>query len=242
MRIGFYINPIARLRESHPSGLPDPALSAALAESAGAQVILAGWASSGGLLTERDILMTRELVRGDLIIIAPLKDELVDTALKFHPDGVILVDATWDGVRSARPILVEAEAERIFSVAGAYKSAGVPAGIFIEPNAQAVKSAARQNVVSVTLDCSLYAASRSEKESGAALDRVSDAALASGKFGLMTAAGHGLTGANLTPIASVRYVEELYIGQWIAARGLIVGLDQAVREIISTMQTLRTAG
>jgi len=234
MRIGYYINPIARLREGHTSGIPDPAVAAALAESAGVQIVLAGWAQSSGLLTERDILMTRELVRGDLIVVAPLKEELVDTVLKFHPDGVVLVDGSWDGARPARPILVEADSDRIGATGSAYRSAGIPAALMIEPNAQAVKTMARLNISGVVLDCSTYAAARNEKDAGAALDRISDAALAAGKFGLMAAAAHGLTAQNFSPVATIRYIEEIYFGQWISSRALFVGLDRACREVISS--------
>jgi len=235
MRIGFYINSIARLREGHVSGIPDPAVAAALAESAGAQVILAGWAPTNGLLTERDVLMARELVRGDLIVVTPLRDELVDTVLKFHPDGVVLVDGGWDGTKPARPILVEADTDRISATSASYRSAGIPAALLIEPNAQAVKNAARLNVSGIVFDCSTFALARNEKDASAALDRISDAALAAGKFGLMAAGAHGLNGQNMASVANVRYIEELYFGQWIISRAIYVGLDRAVREAMASV-------
>lgn len=239
MRIGFYINPVARLREQHPSGLPDPTLAAALAESAGAQLILAGWVPLGGLLTERDVLLTRELVRGDLVIVTPLREDAVDSVLKFHPDGVVLVEPTWDGIRQGRPIQTETDADLIGSVAGSYKSAGLGASLLIEPNAPAVKSAARFGVAGVVLDCTVYASARTERDAEAALDRIGDAAMAAGKFGLVAAAAHGLTAQNVAPVASQRYLEELYFGQGIVARALIVGLNDAVREMVTTARHSR---
>jgi len=239
MRIGFYINPIARLREGHQSGLPDPAMAAAIAESAGAHIVLAGWAAASGLLTERDVLMAREMVRGDLVIVAPLKEELGESILKFHPDGVVLVDGSWDGARPARPLLVEADSERIASVTSFYRSAGVPAALLIEPNPQAAKNAARLNTAGIVFDCSAYAAARNEKDASSAIDRIADSALAAGKFSLMAAGAHGLNAQNARPVAGVHYIEELYFGQSIAARAMMVGLDRAVRETVDSLAMRR---
>lgn len=239
MRLGFYINPIARLRESHISGLPDPALAAALAEAAGAQIILAGWVAGSGLLTERDVLLTRELVRGDLIIVTHLRDEAVENVLKFHPDGVILVDGAWDGLRMARPILIEADSERINSVVGSFRTAGVPAALLIEPSPAAVKAAKRLNAAGVVFDCASYSTSRSEREIGEALDRIGDASLAAEKYGIAAGAAHGLTNQNLAPIAGVRFLEEIYLGQGIAVRSLMVGLNDALREVIALLPRIK---
>ncbi len=234
MRIGFYINPVARLREQHPSGLPDPALAAALAESAGAQVILAGWAPGSGILNERDILLTRELVRGDLFVVTALREDTVESILKFHPDGVILIDTTWDGVRQGRSIPIDADADLVAAICSSFKAAAVPAAVMIEPNAQAVRTAARIGASGVVIDCSIYAAARTEKDAEESIDRISSAAMAAGKFGMVASAARGLTSANVSPVSRLSYIEELYFGQSIVARALLVGLDASIRELIAS--------
>jgi pyridoxine 5-phosphate synthase len=44
-------------------------------------------------------------------------------------------------------------------------------------------------------------------------------------------AGHGLTYRNVQPIARIRAMSELNIGHSIVARALMVGFQQAVREM-----------
>jgi pyridoxine 5-phosphate synthase len=48
-------------------------------------------------------------------------------------------------------------------------------------------------------------------------------------------AGHGLNYVNTSRIAGLETIEELSIGHAIMARAIMVGLDQAVREMMGLM-------
>ena len=71
------------------------------------------------------------------------------------------------------------------------------------------------------------------------LEKVATAAKAARKMGLAVAAGHGLDYRNIDGIAALTDIEELNIGHSIVARAALVGLDRAVREMISLMATPR---
>ncbi len=49
--------------------------------------------------------------------------------------------------------------------------------------------------------------------------------------GMALHAGHGLTYRNVKPVAAIQDMHELNIGHSIVARALMVGLEQAVREM-----------
>jgi pyridoxine 5-phosphate synthase len=49
--------------------------------------------------------------------------------------------------------------------------------------------------------------------------------------GLLLHAGHGLTYRNVKPIAAIPEMRELNIGHSIIARAIMVGLEQAVRDM-----------
>ena len=57
--------------------------------------------------------------------------------------------------------------------------------------------------------------------------------MAAKSFGLHVNAGHGLNYQNVTPVAEIRYMEELNIGHSIVARSSLVGLEAAVRDMIA---------
>jgi pyridoxine 5-phosphate synthase len=48
-------------------------------------------------------------------------------------------------------------------------------------------------------------------------------------------AGHGLTTANVGPVAALPHMEELNIGHWLISRAVYVGLAEAVREMLAAM-------
>ena len=50
-------------------------------------------------------------------------------------------------------------------------------------------------------------------------------------------AGHGLTYHNVQAIAAIPEVEELNIGHSIVARSTMVGMEQAVRDMIELIRT-----
>ncbi|NQT35140.1 pyridoxine 5'-phosphate synthase [bacterium] len=239
MRLGFYINHLARLRDPEKSGDLEPAVLASLALTSGAQLILAGWTKTGGLINERDIRLIRELIHGDLVVIAPLGEEMVEQVIKFQPQGVILVASGWDGVRDFRPLQMEIDAEEITAVASEYKTSGVQPFALLEPEAAAAKTAARCSLTGIVYDASQYSGALNDEEAEAALYRLEDSALAANKFGLVTAIGHGLTYQNVGPVAGLRFVDDLYIGRSIATRALLTGIERAVGEMVSTIDRYR---
>jgi len=49
-------------------------------------------------------------------------------------------------------------------------------------------------------------------------------------------AGHGLNYFNVRRVAEIKEIEELSIGHSIVARGVLVGLDRAVRDMIDLIK------
>ena len=56
-----------------------------------------------------------------------------------------------------------------------------------------------------------------------------------GAAGLAVYAGHGLTTANVGPISAVPQIEELNIGHAIVSRAVLVGMTEAVGEMLAAM-------
>lgn len=232
MRLGFYINPVARYRDPESPAIPEPAVISALAVSFGVQAIVAGFIPSGHLMTERDLKLMRELIHTDLIILTPLGEEFVEPVIKLNPEGVILVASGWDGMRDFRHVQMEIDSEIIASAVSSYRAAGVQTAALIEPDASVIKTVARCGLSGVVLDTLHYSCAASDEEAETALNKIEDCALAAHKFGLVTSAGHGLNYQNVGPIIDLQHIEELFIGRSIVARAVMTGIDRAVGEMI----------
>jgi pyridoxine 5-phosphate synthase len=69
------------------------------------------------------------------------------------------------------------------------------------------------------------------EQTGAALEALARAGERIRDAGITLNAGHGLTYRNVKPIASIDGMYELNIGHSIIARAIMVGLEQAVRDM-----------
>ncbi|MEO8037097.1 MAG: pyridoxine 5'-phosphate synthase, partial [Acidobacteriota bacterium] len=65
------------------------------------------------------------------------------------------------------------------------------------------------------------------------------AARAARKMGIVVLAGHGLNYRNIDAIAGLADIEELNIGHSIVARAALVGMEAAVREMVSLLRNPR---
>ena len=71
-------------------------------------------------------------------------------------------------------------------------------------------------------------------------EAVAAAATLARNLDLEVHAGHGLDYVNVSPIASIPEIVELNIGHSIIARAVIVGIEQAVREMKQLLAKART--
>lgn len=236
MRLGFYVNPLVKLRKRNGLGEPEPAVFASLAMSAGAQVVLVGWSKSGGLITERDIKVIRDVIHGDFIAVIPCDEASIDFTVKLRPAGVILVSGGWNGKDDIQPVQMEVDASNVSTIAHSYKAASVSASIFIDPIPSSVKAAAKAGLAGVVIDAAAYADALTDSEAEKELCRIEDAVLAAQKFSLIPAIINHLDYRNLAPIARIRFIEDVYCGQAIISRALMKGIDQAVTEMISLIE------
>ena len=92
-------------------------------------------------------------------------------------------------------------------------------------------------VPAVELHTGRYA--HSWRESGAALEELRAAARHAADMGLFVHAGHGLTYSNVEPVASIPEIEELNIGHSVVSRALMVGMPQAVGEMVRLVKGAR---
>ena len=68
------------------------------------------------------------------------------------------------------------------------------------------------------------------------IQRLAGAAVKAADQGMKVAAGHGLDYPNTESVAAIPAVEELNIGHAIVSRAAMVGMDQAVRDMLAIIK------
>jgi pyridoxine 5-phosphate synthase len=113
------------------------------------------------------------------------------------------------------------------------EEAGIRISLFIDPDLPLVDAAKDLGVPAIELHTGRYA--NSWRQSARALDELRRAAKHGADMGLFVHAGHGLTYANVAPVAAIAEIEELNIGHSVMSRAIMVGMGEAVLEMRRAM-------
>ncbi len=111
------------------------------------------------------------------------------------------------------------------------RNAGIGISLFLDPDEQQIAAAARLGADAVELHTGEYALAVGDKEQAAQMAKLVAAGHQVRELGMTLHAGHGLTYRNVKPVAAIAGMHELNIGHSIVARAIMVGFEQAVREM-----------
>ena len=237
-RLAVNVDHIATIRQARRGREPDPVAAAVLAELAGAEGIIVHLREDRRHIQDRDLRLLRETVRTRLNLEMAATDEMLGIATAVRPDLVTLVPERRQELTTEGGLEVAGQRARLTSVVGTLRGSGIPVSLFIAPEEEQVEAAKVVGATAVELHTGRYAEARGEaaREALAALIRA--ARFAAGA-GLGVSAGHGLNYANVEPVAAIPEVEELNIGHSIVARAALVGMERAVREMLTRIRGAR---
>jgi pyridoxine 5-phosphate synthase len=106
--------------------------------------------------------------------------------------------------------------------------------LFIDPKPSQLEAAAAVGAGVVELHTGAYANSRTHE-----LEHLIAAAALTTRLGLECHAGHGLTYANVQPIAALPEIRELNIGHYLIGEALLVGLPASIKHMKKLMLEAR---
>lgn len=239
--LGVNIDHVATIRQARRAAEPDPVAAAIEAEFAGAHGITVHLRGDRRHIQDRDVRLLRETVTTRLNVEMALSEEMIGIAVEVRPDTVTLVperetEITTEGGLDLRGTLdgVRRAVERL-------DGAGIEVSLFIDPHPEQIEAAVRSGASVVELNTAAYAEAvpkgikLAESSFLRELGRVQKAAEHASSGNLRVLAGHGLTYRNVRPVSDVFEIEELNIGHNIVARAALVGIREAVQEMLMAM-------
>jgi len=236
IRLGVNVDHVATIRQQRGTRYPDPVIAATLAEMAGADQITVHLREDRRHIQERDVRILRETVTTALNLEMAMAEEIIRFACEVKPDMVCLVPERREEKTTEGGLGVVGREQEIGEVVKRLKGAGILVSLFINPDVESVRAAARCGAPKVEIHTGRYADARDVEEE---LARVASAAREAKELGLEVAAGHGLDYKNCAPVCRIPEIEELNIGHSIIARALFVGIKEAVREMIDVIASAR---
>jgi len=235
-RLYINIDHIATVRQARRGDEPVPADAVPICERAGADGITAHLREDRRHIQDADIDAIAASVTTVLNLEIACTPEMLDLAARLRPHQVTLVPERREEVTTEGGLAL-APSERVLRPALArLRDLGVRASLFVDPDRESVSRSRDLGADAVELHTGRYAHAPGE---GPALAAIRDAAALGASLGLAVHAGHGLTTANVGPVAAVPEIEELNIGHHVISRAIFVGLDTAVRELRTAMDVAR---
>jgi pyridoxine 5-phosphate synthase len=230
-RLGVNIDHVATLRQARGGKDPDPLAAAVLAELAGADGLVVHLREDRRHIQDRDLTLLREIVSTKLDLEMAADETMAKLALNVKPDLVTLVPERRQELTTEGGLDVAAHKDKIQRIIDLLRDGGIPTSLFIEPNLDQIKAAHKVGAAYVELHTGRYANARKSKDEDEEFDALTQAAKLAYKFGLGVNAGHGLNYKNVRRLARIPEIVEYNIGHSIVARAVLVGLEQAVREM-----------
>jgi len=230
------VDHIATIRQARRAQEPDPVVAAALAELAGASGITVHLREDRRHIQDRDVRLLREMVKTRLNLEMASTDEMVKIALSVKPDQVTLVPERREELTTEGGLGVDGKKETLKEVVSVLKEGGIAVNLFVDPDPVQIKASHWVGAHGVEIHTGRYAEVKGSDEQAAELERILSMAKLAKRLGLNVNAGHGLDYRNVRKVAAIPEVEELSIGFSIVARAALVGMEQAVEEMLAAMK------
>lgn len=230
-KLGVNIDHVATIRQARKTFEPDPVWAAAAAQLGGADQITIHLREDRRHIQDRDVEILRQTVSVRLNLECAVQEEMLTLACRWKPDQVCLVPERREEVTTEGGLDVATNSDRVRRAVDRLQNAGIRVSLFIDPDLRQIAAARMSGTQAVELHTGSYAHAVRTPQEHLELEKLRTGVAAGLEAGLQVDAGHGLTYANVIPVARLSNLRELNIGHSIVSRALFVGLTEAVREM-----------
>jgi pyridoxine 5-phosphate synthase len=239
IHLGVNVDHVATVRQARGTAYPDVVEAALAAERGGADGITAHLREDRRHIQDADIRALLAAVRTKLNLEMAVTPEMVALACAARPADVCLVPERRQELTTEGGLDAAGQEAVVADAVHRLRDAGIRVSLFIDADAPQIDAAARIGAAAVEIHTGRYADALDAAARGAELARVRAGVERAHAAGLIVNAGHGLTVANVEPIAALPQVHELNIGHSIVARALFIGMEAATREMKERMVAAR---
>ena len=231
------VDHVGTLRNAREETFPDPVHAAARCEQAGADGIVFHLREDRRHITERDVRLLAETVNGKLDFELSTEEEVVSICCDVVPDLATLVPERREEVTTEGGLDVTASRPRLNAVTDRLYDAGVDqVSLFVDPVPAQIEATAAVGANCVELHTGDFAEASTEASPPEAAERLAADSAGPHYTGLRAHAGHCVDYSDLSLFReTVPHVAEVSIGFAVMARAILVGMDQAVRDMRATV-------
>ena len=239
LRLGVNIDHVATLRNARGGPHPDPVRAALLVREAGGQGVTAHLREDRRHITDADVERLAAECDLPLNLEIAATEEMVAIARRVRPHACCIVPERREERTTESGLDVIGAEARLRPVVAALAERGIRVSLFVDPEPRQLEAAKAVGAPVVELHTGSYCEATGQAQRRE-LDRLVRAAALCRELGLECHAGHGLTYANVKPVAAIPEIVELNIGHYLIGEAVFVGFVEAVRRMRRLMDEART--
>ena len=232
------VDHIATLRQARGVNYPDPVAAAVLAELAGADGIVVHLREDRRHIQNRDVYLLRKTVLSKLILEMAATDEMIAIAKDVMPELVTLVPEKREELTTEGGLDVITHAPGIEKAINALHKRQIKVSLFIDPDSRQIEKAWEINADMIEIHTGAYCDAPTPAEKDAAFAAIIEAAKTASRLNLGVNAGHGLCYHSIKRFSGLKEIDEFSIGHSIVARAALVGMQQAVADMVALIKEL----
>ena len=238
LRLGVNIDHVATIRNARGGEHPDPVRAAHAAARAGADGITAHLREDRRHITDRDLDRLMAEIDLPLNLEMAATPEMLAIALAHRPHAACIVPEKREERTTEGGLDAAGQFAALQPFVDQLTAAGIRVSLFIEPSERQVDAALRLAAPVVEYHTGRFAHGTGE-DAVTELKRIADAAALAAKNGIEPHAGHGLTFANVAPVAAIPQIAELNIGHFLIGEAIFIGLEESVKRMRALMDQAR---
>ena len=229
--LGVNIDHVATVREARKTNEPDPVWAATLAELGGADAITVHLREDRRHIQDRDLRVLVESVAVPINLELACAEDVLRIACETRPFQATLVPERREEVTTEGGLDVVGGRSRVADAVRRLRDAGIRVSLFLDPDPAQLAAGVKLGADAIELHTGAYAHASAKHNADSELETLIAAGRQVRAAGVLLHAGHGLTYRNVKPVAAIGEMRELNIGHSIIARAIMVGLEQAVRDM-----------
>ena len=231
------VDHVATVRQARGNDEPDPVLAASLAELAGCDGIIVHLREDRRHIQDRDLEILRRTIKTRLNLEMASVPEMVRIAQEINPEMATLVPEKRQELTTEGGLDVISHKSSVKKTVDELHRSGIMVSLFVDPNPKQIE-VSREEIGAdcIEIHTGAFADAKNSDHAKRELEKIGEAVSVASRLGLGINAGHGLNYYNIKQLLSFEQIAEYSIGHSIIARAIMVGMEQAVREMITLVK------
>jgi pyridoxine 5-phosphate synthase len=235
-KLSVNINKIATIRNARGGDLPSITQAVMKIQEFGAQGITVHPRPDERHITRKDIYDLKPLIYTEFNIEGNPHPEFIKMVLDVKPQQVTLVPDADDAITSNQGWDCKKNLTFLKSIISEFKNAGIRTSIFLDPNPEMVKFAAKTGADRIELYTEFYAKNYNNTDKKNAIKFYLETAKEAEKYSLGVNAGHDLNLENLSYFAkNIQNLLEVSIGHALISEALYLGLENTIQAYLKRL-------